>query len=261
MATQKYSDGDYQEAAQTMVRNEVIYCASSLIYELAQKEEYIDDLIDLCQTVDHEAPVDYYLSSVADSSEKADFLEYMNIDVPTMQLTIATDEHGERWNFQTGDNSYTGGAYGLPHWAVVEVAYDTEPEELASDVIDQLAELIDSSNLPCQKDVEDFITDSISDWVEVVEDLIEEAVNNWTVSDEADYQDAADYLNIDPEYNEVYEHWIVSDWLADRLEEKGEAVNKDFMGLTLWGRCTTGQAIAMDRVICDIYDDLHSEAA
>jgi hypothetical protein len=53
---------------------------------------------------------------------------------------------------------------------------------------------------------------------------------------------------------EAYEHWIVSDWLADKLEERGEMIVRDFLGLTIWGRCTSGQAILLDGVICDIYD-------
>lgn len=56
---------------------------------------------------------------------------------------------------------------------------------------------------------------------------------------------------------EVYEHWIVSGWLADKLAEKGEAVDKDICGLTIWGRTTTGQAICMDAVIEEICADLN----
>ena len=55
------------------------------------------------------------------------------------------------------------------------------------------------------------------------------------------------------EYEEVFEHWIVSDWLADKLIAKGETVVKDFHGLTIWGRCCSGQAILLDYVIRDIY--------
>lgn len=55
---------------------------------------------------------------------------------------------------------------------------------------------------------------------------------------------------------EVFEHWIVTDWLGRQLEAQGECVERDFYGLTIWGRCTTGQAILLDDVICRIFDDL-----
>lgn len=63
--------------------------------------------------------------------------------------------------------------------------------------------------------------------------------------------------NLDyPDPGEIYEHWIVSDWFADKLADKGEAIEKDLHGLTIWGRACTGQSILLDSVICDIYDDV-----
>ncbi len=60
------------------------------------------------------------------------------------------------------------------------------------------------------------------------------------------------------DYNrEVYEHWIVSDWLAEKLAAKGEKVDTDFAGLTVWARTTTGQGIASDSVIRGIVADLN----
>jgi len=56
---------------------------------------------------------------------------------------------------------------------------------------------------------------------------------------------------------EIYEHWIVTDWFVDKLIEHGESVEKDFFGLSIWGRTTTGQAIYLDSVIEDIYHDLY----
>ena len=58
------------------------------------------------------------------------------------------------------------------------------------------------------------------------------------------------------EYNrEVYEHWLVSSWLAEKLKEQGETV-EEFYSLTVWGRTTYGQAIHGDWVIQEIYNDL-----
>ena len=62
-------------------------------------------------------------------------------------------------------------------------------------------------------------------------------------------------LGIDPEQEEVYEHWIVTEWLGKKLQAYGELVDFDFLGLVIWGRTTTGQSICMDSVIERIYDE------
>jgi hypothetical protein len=60
---------------------------------------------------------------------------------------------------------------------------------------------------------------------------------------------------------EIFEHWIVSDWLAEQLEAKGERIDHDFAGLTIWGRTTTGQGIANDYVIEQIHMDATKRVA
>lgn len=74
-------------------------------------------------------------------------------------------------------------------------------------------------------------------------------------------RDLCDFFDIDTSdyQREVFEHWAVSSWLADRLEEKGETVDKDFYGLCVWARTTTGQSIAIDGVIEEIVADLNAK--
>jgi hypothetical protein len=60
-------------------------------------------------------------------------------------------------------------------------------------------------------------------------------------------------LNLDPYDREVYEHWSVSQWLAEKLQAQGEKVDLDFAGMCCWARTTTGQAIHADGVIERIY--------
>lgn len=72
-------------------------------------------------------------------------------------------------------------------------------------------------------------------------------------------QAACEISDADPVDREVFEHWIVTDWLADKLEAKGEKVDRDFAGLTIWARTTTGQMVAMDAVIQEIAADLARE--
>ncbi|TIW21326.1 MAG: hypothetical protein E5V63_29635 [Mesorhizobium sp.] len=75
----------------------------------------------------------------------------------------------------------------------------------------------------------------------------------------SDWQDACNVDGLEPYDREVFEHWIVSDWLADKLAAKGEKVDKDFAGMTVWARTTTGQGIAGDWVIESIIADLKRE--
>lgn len=74
-----------------------------------------------------------------------------------------------------------------------------------------------------------------------------------------DWREACEQDNLDPYTVEAYEHWIVSNWLAAKLEAKGEMIGRDICGLTIWGRTTTGQAISMDGVIQEIYKELQGE--
>lgn len=55
------------------------------------------------------------------------------------------------------------------------------------------------------------------------------------------------------EPNEVYEWWMVSSWLCNKLKEHGEVVLEDE---SIWGRCCTGQAILLDGVISEICTEM-----
>lgn len=70
--------------------------------------------------------------------------------------------------------------------------------------------------------------------------------------DEA-WEDLCEYARIDADdyRSEVFEYWAVSDWLGHKLKERGE-IAVEMYGATVWGRCTTGQAILLDGVIRDI---------
>ena len=70
----------------------------------------------------------------------------------------------------------------------------------------------------------------------------------WT-GDDDDGREACGECDEGEELVEIFEHWIVSNHLADALEQQGEAVARDILGLVVWGRATTGQAIALDPVI------------
>lgn len=62
--------------------------------------------------------------------------------LPSMQVTVGAEEvDGEiQWNYQTGDNSYTGGAYGFQNWGVVDLYRRSNSKELANEIADQIFE-------------------------------------------------------------------------------------------------------------------------
>lgn len=57
--------------------------------------------------------------------------------------------------------------------------------------------------------------------------------------------------------HEIFEHWAVTNYLAKKLEEKGERV-VDMSNLKIWCRTTTGQQIAADGVIEEIATEVFS---
>ena len=108
----------------------------------------------------------------------------------------------------------------------------------------KVGEFVDREVIYC---VSHLVTDLSNVWHDAPNFINEQIIELWQGPPVEDEED---------EYEEVFEHWIVSDWLADKLIAKGETVVKDFHGLTIWGRCCTGQAILLDGVIREIYLEL-----
>jgi hypothetical protein len=56
-------------------------------------------------------------------------------------------------------------------------------------------------------------------------------------------------------YIDVFEYWIVTSWLADKLRKHNECVTA--IGYQhIWSRTTTGQSIKLDQVIIDLAREL-----
>lgn len=90
---------------------------------------------------------------------------------------------------------------------------------------------------------------------DAVRDKLREAMIEHVESDEDEARLLCDAQRLDPYTLEAYEHWIVSRWLASKLSARGEMVG-EVAGLTIWGRCTTGQGISLDYVILKIAEEL-----
>jgi hypothetical protein len=59
------------------------------------------------------------------------------------QLTIGYDDQTELWGYQTGDNSFTGAAYGFQAWLVVNFSRECMAEE----IMERLCEEYDENTL------------------------------------------------------------------------------------------------------------------
>lgn len=55
-------------------------------------------------------------------------------------LTVGWSPESGSWSWQTGDNSYTGGAYGHPIWGVAWVTHDSSADAVAEEILEELAE-------------------------------------------------------------------------------------------------------------------------
>jgi hypothetical protein len=69
----------------------------------------------------------------------SDCLAFEDDEQPGIQITFACN--ADDWGWQTGDNSYTGGAYSFPEWPCVLGVYrDTDCRSMARDVVKELTE-------------------------------------------------------------------------------------------------------------------------
>jgi predicted alpha/beta-fold hydrolase len=65
-------------------------------------------------------------------------------ETPGMCVTFGltqNDDGSLSWNYQTGDNSFTGGAYGHRAWAVVSLHRRSNCKELAAYAMDEALDL------------------------------------------------------------------------------------------------------------------------
>ena len=79
------------------------------------------------------------------------------------------------------------------------------------------------------------------------------AIHQYILENVSDYREFCYNCDIDAsEYpREIFEYWAVSDWLGRKLRDKDETV-VDLLGLTIFGRATTGQSMTVDSVFREI---------
>lgn len=227
------NNSKHQRIMAEFIGREVIYCASSLVYELAQKWEsfpdYEEDLFGAYQGSPVTRYADDQYRRIVDLDERG----IIAVSVYAIDTETGEDSNNPVWScwgswddVPCGDCSGTGwNALGERDCLTCQGTGINEEGIRNLDGSDQF----DPRDVDLLSAHMDFYVGSM---LETDEDPEEEE---------------------DPEYEEVFEHWIVSDHLAGLLVEHGEKVLHDFFGFSsIWCRTTTGQAIYMDQVISDI---------
>lgn len=86
-------------------------------------------------------------------------------DDHSVQLTVGLNDAGTEWGYQTGDNSFTGGAYSSPHWAVVYFDSETNADSLLEDLLRDIedievfstrSEIVEKYNLHSTYDLDEY---------------------------------------------------------------------------------------------------------
>lgn len=61
-------------------------------------------------------------------------------NTPSMLVTIGVDPSSGAWSYQTGDNSYSGGAYGFHYWGVTSIYRRSNSRKIAKYLLSEVAE-------------------------------------------------------------------------------------------------------------------------
>lgn len=85
------------------------------------------------------------------------------------------------------------------------------------------------------------------------EDIINFRVNTEEEAKEMGYDSLEDLQENGSDQKEVFEWWLVTKWLADKIEALGGVIIKSDYG-TWWGREETGQSLTMDYHIKQVAD-------
>lgn len=67
-------------------------------------------------------------------------IEAQDDETPTMQVTIGVNCDNGEWSYQTGDNSYSGGAYGYHYWGVGYLTRRSNCRDEARRMLDEVAD-------------------------------------------------------------------------------------------------------------------------
>ena len=223
-------EGMRQDLAGRLVQREVVCCVSSLVSGLTELSQLVgySELRDALGTDSDE------LSALCQRTNYQEAVrQFIMDDADRVELEEVAEQHGY-WSEVLAD-------------AKVPEVFESSPDE-------------DGDTLwgyegaePTYGDEDDAREAAIESVLPAIRACVWELINT-----DDEYQWVCREYDLDYDYDEVYEHWVVSGWLQRKLAEKGE-ITGDLCGLTIWGRCCTGQSMVLDSVIQEITRELWPE--
>ena len=91
-----------------------------------------------------------------------DYRAHEDDETPGILVTVGARyrDGGLDWSYQTGDNSYTGGAYGYRHWGVGYLYPRSKSAEVADGIVSEIADGIaeEASRAPTNATTETTVT-------------------------------------------------------------------------------------------------------
>lgn len=94
----------------------------------------------------------------------------------------------------------------------------------------------------------------IIDYLKAIYEALSNKEDIGTIVTIDEFIETIDAATFEEDYD-IMQYWLVSDFLASKLESLGEFVVESSCGY-IWGRCTVGQSIYMDSVIQEISADI-----
>lgn len=235
-------ESEFQRVCGRYVERNVLCCVSSLMTDIGRNLETCTDIFNL----DYDEAVGWF--SRPDYETAATW--FIDNDADLDDLETIAEEHGY-WSEVIAEVQAELGD-GLLKLLCVEFADSDEFEDQACywaadepHAIEQFKSEfanyreLEVSNIEEEEDLEEWVAHQPEAMI-----LIRKKVSKLVNTDE-EYQWVCSQFDLEPENDEVYEHWVVSERFGDELKNQGLTVF-EFGNMLIWGRGTTGMSISLD---------------
>lgn len=259
---EQMTDSEKQDLGSKLVRDEFGHCFSNCFSTLfaAIDESHIeyDDMHRLLGSYDYESVVTEHINDLS-LSDLYDLIDNQDLDetkekfhallVSQLKTYLAEDVH---WNWKQGaiDDVFTNYSTDSDYTMQED---ETDIHAYMNRAMPKVVEYF--SDIDNIIDFMDWVETNgeLSDWIGIDLETIQTACLESLSETDYDLENYANENSLDAEFDEAYEHWIVSSWLADKLPNTG-----DVCGLSIWARYCTGQSIYLDYNIQQLAFDIYS---